>query len=191
MNKTLKRTILIILSAVVLLLFALIAFFITMSDEIVSTDKNKMYNTIMLTHETKKGDKIETPLTVSLKLMSDDLYLINVLFDNGTDSQHYNVKYGKIKVSMDDSVEAPMMFYNSGSSDGLNYRIPNVRYGDGNTQTLECDSDDGYLNLEMLLSGEKAKNLKFDVNYSIVGNGTYSINKFYNLKESFDISEFV
>lgn len=190
MNKTLKRTILIILSAVVLFLFALIAFFITMSDEIVSTDKKTFNtNTIMLTHETKKGDKIETPLTVSSKPMGDDLYLINVLFDNGSDSEHYDVKYGRFKISIDNNVETPMMFYSC--SDGLNYRIPNVRYGDGNTQTLECDSDDGYLNLEMLLSGEEAKNLKFDVNYSIVGNGTYSINKFYNLKESFDLSDFV
>lgn len=40
-----------------------------------------------------------------------------------------------------------------------------------------------YIYVKMLLSGEKAEEANLSLQYDIIGNGAYSFNKFYGLKD--------
>lgn len=186
MKKVLTKPFLIILLAVVLLISFFTIAFISLSDEIISSEKNLIAKTMLFHHETKKGEEIEIPFSINSKMMGEDLYLINVIL-NDNNGANYNVKNGRFKISLDNSVEIPMMCYSAG---GSNYYIPSISYLD-DQQTFECSTDNGYLYLNMLLSGEEAENLKVTVNYSIIGKGVYSFNKFYGFEETFGLNDFI
>lgn len=186
MKKALKITLIIIIAAVLLIISAFTIIFISSADEIVSTEKNAIANSIQMLHETKKGEKIEFPIAVTKKMLGEDLYLIDVLL-NEPNNENYSTKHTRLEINLDISVEILMMFYSAGN--GSNYIIPSVSYND-NQQTFKCSSDDGYAHLKLLLSGEEAKNLKLTVKYSIIGNGIYSFNKFYGFEETLGLDDF-
>ena len=187
MKKAFKITLIIIILAVLLTISAFTIIFISSADEIVSTEKNSIVpNSTLITHETKKGEKIEFPIAVNTKMLGEDLYLIDVLL-NEPNNENYSTKHTRLEINLDISVEILMMFYSAGK--GSNYVIPSVSYDD-NQQTFECSSNDGYAHLRLLLSGEEAQKLKLNVKYSIIGKGIYSFNKFYGFEETFGLYDF-
>lgn len=184
--KKITKPFLIISLVVVFLIFSFIIAFFSLSDKITNLEKKSVGKSIILRHETEKEDYIDTNISMTSNSIGEYLYLIQVNFDNQSDSGKYNIKNGNFQISMGIDVEALMMFYSAG---GSNYFIPNVRYSD-EQKILECSSDNGYLCLYLLLSGEEAEDLKFTVNYSIIGNGIYFLNKFYGFSETFTLNDF-
>lgn len=186
MKKAHKIALLIIILTVVLLISAFTITVICSADEITSSEKKVIDDAILTMHETKKGEKIEFPIAVNAKMIGEDLYLIDVLL-NQTNNKNYSAKDTRLEVNLDTSVEILMMFYSAGK--GSNYVIPSVSYDDIQ-QTFRCSSDDGYVHLRLLLSGEEAEKMMFTLKYSIIGNGIYSFNKFYGFEETFGLNDF-
>ena len=189
MKKAFKITLIIIISAAILAISIFTAIVISSADEIIGTEKDKIIpNSIHMTHKTKKGEEIMVPVSMNTKILGEDLYLIDAFFHR-TDNEKYSAKHARFEVNLDQNAEILMMFYSAG--DGSNYVIPSISYNDDNNwQTFKCSSDDGYIHLSMLLSGEEAKNLKLNVKYSIIVKGIYSFNKFYGFEEAFGFEDF-
>lgn len=187
MKRAFKIALIIIITAVILAISVFTAIVISSADEIISIEKNSIVSdSVLMTHKTKKGEEITIPISMNTKILGEDLYLIDAFFHR-TDNENYSAKNARFEVSLDQNAEILMMFYSAGNSS--NYVIPNVRYND-DLQTFECSSDDGYIHLRMLVSGEEAKNLKLTVKYSIIGKGIYSFNKFYGFEEAFGFGDF-
>lgn len=189
MKKKFTKPLIMIIAAVILLALAFVILFVSFSDKINVTEKiSRDGRTVIFTHETEKGNKLEIPLSARAKEIGEDLYLVNILFCAQTGEKNYCVNHGKIKIALKDSVEIPMMLCHKGAS---NYDVPNIRYSDDGTKTLECLSDNGYLDINLLLSGEEAENLNFEVGYAVIGKGLYSFNKFYGFGDAFALTDFI
>lgn len=188
MKKKLTKPLVIVIAAVILIAVGFAALFISHSDKITASESHFITNVALLTHETEKGEKFEIPLSANAKKVGENLYLVNIILNDQTGEENYGVEHGKVKISLKDTVEIPMRFYSAGA--GI-YAAPSISYSDGGMQTLECSSDNGYLEIQLLLSGEEAESLSFEVGYAIIGKGLYSFNKFYGLGGSFAIADFI
>ncbi len=188
MKKELTKPLVIVIAAVISIAVGFAALFILHSDKITASECHFITDVALLTHETEKGNKFEIPLSANAKKVGENLYLVSIILNDQTGEENYGVEHGKVKISLKDTVEIPMRFYSAGA--GI-YAAPSISYSDGGMQTLECSSDNGYLEIRLLLSGEEAESLSFDVGYAIIGKGLYSFNKFYGLGDAFALTDFI
>lgn len=118
------------------------------------------------------------PFSCGLNPIGDDTYFIDITFNADQNSSNYSIKNARIVSSINNDVSVLSAFY---SDDGPSYNVPSVSYDEA--QKIECFSEKGYVHLRMLLSGSEAKNLNLKVEYDIMGEGLYSLNKFHQTWE--------
>lgn len=182
MKKSVKITVSVIAIIIVLIASVLAVSAFAFKDKIDLSDKTIIGKTILFTHSTEKGEKLEIPISWTSVKISEDTYLVDIIFNEDQNSTNYSVKNARIVSDINSDVNILSAFY---SAEGSSYTVPDVGYND--TQRVECFSDKGYVHLRMLLSGIEAKNSSFEVEYDIMGNGLYSFNKFHQTWEDLDL----
>lgn len=151
-------------------------------DEISDSDKRIIDKTILFMHNTEKGEDLEMSLGCGIVPISEDTYLVNILFNADYKSNNYKTKNVRIVSNVNNHVNILSAFY---SADGPTYTVPAIDFSD--KKEIQCFSENGYIELKMLLSGEELDSLSFDVEYDVIGEGLYSNNIFH---QSWDGLEF-
>lgn len=174
-----KKSAKITLALIILCLTLAVSFFVigytVLIDEISDSDKTTIDKTVLFTHNTKKGEKVETSISCTSQPIGDNAYLVDIIFNDGKQNKKYNIKNTRVSLNITEDTDILSAFYSAG---GSNYTIPNNAYSRGSDKTVECVSDDGYIHLKLLLSDSDAKSLNLTVEYDITGSNLYSFNKF-------------
>lgn len=178
MKRKIQISLLIVLLFAILNVIVISAIIFSSSDKIAQSDKIVMENTTLYNHVTEKGEEIEIALAVNSRTIGENTYLFEIVL-NSRDSAHYNTKNARLKFKLNDNTDILSLFY---SGNGPDYAIPDIEYTD-NHKCFECNSDKCYIYVKMLLSGEKAEETSLSLQYDIIGNGTYSFNRFYGLND--------
>lgn len=178
MKRKIRISLLIVLLFLILNAAVISAIIFSSTDKIAQSEKIVMENTTLYNHVTENREKIEISLTVNSRVIGEDAYLYEIIL-NSRDSARYNAKNARLKCELNDNTDILSLFY---SGNGPDYTIPDIEYAENN-KSFECDSDKCYIYVKMLLSGEKAEEANLSLQYDIIGNGAYSFNKFYGLKD--------
>ena len=180
-----KRKKLLIILPLAFALILLILFFsvkaVVFGDRIVSTEKRLIDSTALLQYKTQKGENIDITIGSDLIPIAENLYKVQIIL-NRQGSEHYELNNVGLSFTLGSDVEVIEAFY---SSNGPDYTVPRTDY-DGKTKIIKCNSDRGYLKLDMIISGEKADTAILNIGYDIEGKEMYSFNSFRGFEENYE-----
>ena len=162
---------------------------ISVSEKIVITNYD-----VLLNHTTEKGEILEMPFGWGASKIDENTYYVDVFFNDNQKSPNYKIENVRIVTNLNAKVNIYSAFYSRG---GSNYAIPNMDFttkDDRNarsfsgvdTKNVQCFSENGYMHIEMVLSGEELDSLSFDISYDVMGQGLYSNNKFHQTWEELE-----
>lgn len=139
-----------------------------------SVDKRTIGQNMIFIHTIDKGDDLEVPLSWNSYKLADDTYFVDIVLNNGHGNPNYRIKNAELVINLDEKINILTSFY---SDKGLEYTNPVIDLRD-DLKKVKCNSQNGYMHLQMLLSGVQSESLSFDLKYAVAGNGIYSFNKF-------------
>lgn len=162
---------------------------ISVSEKIVITNYD-----VLLNHTTEKGEKLAIPFGWGACKIDENTYHVTATLNDNRESPNYKIENVRITANLDAKVNIYSAFYGSGNS---NYHIPNMdfttedernarSYSGGTQKNVKCFSENGYMHIEMVLSGEELDSLSFDISYDVMGQGLYSNNKFHQTWEDME-----
>ena len=190
MKKSIKISVIVLAAVIALSLVISGVVTLIFKDKISVSTKNIITDfDILLNHTTEKGETLEIPFGCTATKIDENTYHVEVLLNDNRNSPNYKIENVRITANLDPDIYVHSAFYSGGDS---NYHVPNMdftnkndrharsssehRYAD--TKNLQCFSENGYMHIEMVLSGEELEDLSFDISYDVIGQGLYSNNKF-------------
>ena len=141
---------------------------------------------VFLNHTTEKGETITIPFVCTASKIDENTYLVKALLNDNNDSSNYKIENVRITANLNADTNIHSAFYGSGNS---NYHIPDLSFTaedeqknrsyNGSQKNVKCFSENGYMDIEMVLSGEELDNFSLNIAYDVIGQGLYSNNKFH------------
>ena len=96
MKKSVKITVSVIAIIIVLIVSVLAVSAFAFKDKIDLSDKIIIGKTVLFTHRTEKGEKLEIPISWTSVKISEDTYLVDIIFNEDQNSTNYSVKNARI-----------------------------------------------------------------------------------------------
>lgn len=192
MKKSVKIPLIVLAIAVALSLIISGVITLIFKDKISVSEKIVITNyDVLLNHTTEKGEKLAIPFGWGASKIDENTYHVTATLNDNRESPNYKIENVRITANLDAKVNIYSAFYGSGNS---NYHIPNMdfttedernarSYSGGTQKNIKCFSENGYMHIEMVLSGEELDSLSFDISYDVMGQGLYSNNKFHQTWE--------
>ena len=196
MKKSLKISIIILAAIVALSLIFSGVLTLIFKDKISVSKKNVITDhDVILNHTTEKGKELAIPFGCTASKIDEITYHVIISFNNGGDNPNYKIENARIVTNLNAKVNIYSAFYSYGNS---NYAVPNMdfttederndRSYQGTQKNVKCFSENGYMRIEMVLSGEELDSLSFDISYDVIGQGLYSNNKFHYAWEEMEFA---
>ena len=197
MKKSIKISLIVLAAVIALSLVISGVVSLIFKDKISVSTKNIITDfDILLNHTTEKGETLEIPFGWDASKIDENTYHVTATLNNNRESPNYKIENVRITANLDANVNIYSAFYGSGNS---NYHIPNMdfttedernarSYSGGTQKNVKCFSENGYMHIEMVLSGEELNSLSFDISYDVMGQGLYSNNKFHYAWEEMEFA---
>ena len=195
MKKSIKIPIIVLAVSIALSLIISGVITLIFKDKISSSTKNFITDyDVILNHTTEKGEILEIPFSWGACKIDENTYHVTATLNDNRESPNYKIENVRITANLDAKVNIYSAFYGSGNS---NYHIPNMdfttedernarSYSGGTQKNVKCFFENGYMHIEMVLSGEELDSLSFDISYDVMGQGLYSNNKFHQTWEELE-----